>query len=101
MEEWKKCIDHNDKYYVSNLGRVKGPKGIRKLQSRKIKGTWRVILKFKIKNIPKHIKVCHLVLHYFDKPRPEKYTADQIDKNGKNNHINNLRWASRKTQDTD
>lgn len=45
------------------------------------------------KNWPLH----QLVMKYFGPPKPdENYEIDHIDRDSKNNNINNLRWVTRK-----
>jgi hypothetical protein len=48
----------------------------------------------------KHLKVARLTMMLFgDEPQSEKHnTVDHIDRDRKNDHISNLRWATRREQ---
>lgn len=95
MEEWK-VIEDFPEYEVSNQGRVRSLKTERlltpKLQS---KGYLRVNL-YKEKKAYSHL-VHRLVAKAFLNS-DDKIEIDHIDKNKENNHLTNLRWATRAEQ---
>ena len=95
MEVWKNCKDHNSKYYVSNLGRVKGPSG--KILKGCVKKGGYIQVAFSIarrnyKSYYIHVLVCH----YFIYPKPLGYECDHIDSNPGNNNLSNLQYLTPK-----
>lgn len=96
-EKWTHLFDstyeevNTFNYLVSNMGRVKTPKG----NLRKIRKTGLVSLSRKKTNI--YILIHRLVLMAWNVPNPEaKPEVDHIDSDWRNNQLDNLRWATTK-----
>ena len=97
MEEFKNCFEN---YEVSNFGNVRKKLGIEKYKN--IKGS---ILNqgdgykyFQIQQDGKRINYLfhHLVAKLFIGDRPDNLVIDHIDRNTKNNNVNNLRYITQK-----
>lgn len=105
LEEWKN-IENYPNYQVSNLGNVKSKERYTKAKDNMIIHRKEKILKQLIDskgycyvrlynaNKFKNIKVHRLVASAFIPNINNEPTIDHIDRNKKNNNINNLRWAS-------
>lgn len=92
-ERWKKIVE-NSNYEVSSLGRVKGPKGIRKLAEKK---DGRLAVLVRINGKLKELSIHRLVAEAFlEKPELEEtLEVHHIDKNCKNNCVDNLMWVTK------
>lgn len=79
-------------YHVSDLGRVRGPRGVRKLQTgrdgHQVVGVWDGE---KSRKVPVH----RLVLSAFCGPCPPGLECCHADDNPANNRLSNLRWDTR------
>lgn len=92
LEYWRPIPGYEDKYYVSNLGRVKNAKGkVIKLQ-RNNRGYAIYSFNDRGKNT---LYIHHLVMEVYGphKPAPN-YQIDHIDGNKLNNCISNLEWVT-------
>jgi hypothetical protein len=96
MEEiWKPVVGFEGLYEVSNLGRVKSLKfGKEKIMKPRIKNNY-VVLVLRKNNKQKHFNVSRLVLISFIGEDKERKECDHIDRNPRNNKLNNLRWVTR------
>lgn len=87
-EEWRPTT--RDGYFVSSVGRVRGPKGtILKLQN---SGNGYLQLRIRGANVSVHVLVCTA----FHGPRPEGMEVAHRDGVGTNNNAANLRWDTRR-----
>jgi hypothetical protein len=90
-EIWK---DFEHGFKVSSLGRVKCPRG-RFFQAYKEGKYFRLQIK------TQKWRRCRLVCTVFHGlPPTNKHTVDHIDKNTENDHVSNLRWATKEEQAT-
>lgn len=92
LEYWRPIPGYEDKYYISNLGRVKNAKGkVIKLQ-RNNRGYAIYSFNNRGKNT---LYIHHLVMEVYGdhKPAPN-YQIDHIDGNKLNNCISNLEWVT-------
>jgi len=86
MAEWKQISDNF--YYVSNNGEVRNSEGIH-LRKHLMYGYYAV--HFNKKNHYIH----RLIAEAFLEKDGDKNFVDHIDRNKKNNNVDNLRWVSR------
>ena len=96
MEEiWKDIKGYNEKYKISNLGRIKNT-NTNKILSQHISkcGYYRVGLYKKKKS--KNIEIHRIVAETFIYNQKQKEEVNHIDGNKKNNNVNNLEWATHK-----
>ena len=92
FERWK-VIEDYDNYSVSSFGRVRNDKTNRLLKLGSDGGGYfKVDLRFNNKR--KTIRIHKLVANAFIKNPQNKRCVDHIDRNRKNNHISNLRYAT-------
>lgn len=92
LEYWRPIEEYHNKYYVSNLGRIKNAKGkIIKLQHSDRGYT---IFTFNYNGkVTRYIH--HLVMAAFGDHKPAPYyQIDHIDGNKRNNCISNLEWVT-------
>lgn len=92
LEYWRPIPGYEDKYYISNLGRVKNAKGkVIKLQ-RNNRGYAIYSFNNRGKNT---LYIHHLVMEVYGphKPAPH-YQIDHVDGNKLNNCIANLEWVT-------
>lgn len=94
-EIWKSMKIMLDKYEISSSGRIRNAKTLIILKSYKSDGYSR-IRTFNNKAYYIHRLVA---IHFIDNPNTLP-TVDHIDRNRSNNNVQNLRWASYKTQST-
>lgn len=101
MEQWKYVDGYNNKYAVSNYGRVKSFQGIteRILKTNQTQDGYEIVVMC-INNKPKSYRVNRLVAKYFLE-NPNNYPqVDHIDENRLNNHVDNLQWMSARDNTT-
>lgn len=96
-EVWWPCSLRPD-YQVSNLGRIKGPRGIRNLSDTKGYLYTGIILKGKRVNMLVHIEVCKA---FHKDTWFEGAWALHRDSNRKNNHEGNLYWGTQRQNEDD
>ena len=103
-ETWKKLIipnlDENEKYEISNFGRLKSfkkdPSGYI-IKNTKLKGYQALVVKLKFqKNTTKYIHKL-VAEHFIPKDSPFQRHVIHLDFNKDNNHISNLLWVTRPT----
>lgn len=89
-EEWRDCVGIPD-YQVSNLGNVRGPRGLRK----PIKGP-RGYLRITFHRFGRHFKrtIHSLVCEAFIGPRPEGLQILHDDDDKTNNKLSNLSYGT-------
>lgn len=93
IEEWKDIPGWDGFYQVSNFGRVRSKKGIRKLNLTK-DGYYQVQLNYKKKK--QTINVHRLVWLAFNGEIPPNMEVNHIDENKLNNNLSNLNLLSHK-----
>lgn len=101
IEEYKAIKGYNNKYYISNTGKVfvtdyRGQKVWKEMKCRSISGYKSVGLRLFENGISKQtiFKIHRLVAEYFI-PNPEnKPVVNHIDGNKQNNLVTNLEWAT-------
>jgi hypothetical protein len=107
MELWKNVVDYEGKYEVSNFGRVRSLLDCRGnilsepriLKDAKNNRDYHVVQLCK-DGVAKSFLVHRLVIFAFiGPPENDEMTVDHIDNTNKsNNHLSNLRWATREQQ---
>jgi len=95
MEIWRTIEFLDNKYSVSNLGRIKNNKFNRILKDRTFKNKGYKIISVKLNNKMKTYFIHRLVLLAF-KPidNPDNYDVHHIDMDRSNNNLSNLQWLS-------
>ena len=101
-EVWKVVPSSNDRYFVSNYGRIKSfaynKKDGRIMKCSEVKGFKAVQLK--INKVPFRYYVHKLVAEiWIPKPSEKHIYVTHLDRNLKNNHISNLEWLTQETLD--
>jgi hypothetical protein len=96
MEEWRPVKDFPD-YEVSNLGRVKSLKKYHGTEERFLahkshRGGYDIVCLSKDKK--PYYKTIHRLVAIAFLPPSEKQEVDHINRNKKDNRVENLRWAS-------
>ena len=99
-EEWRQIINF-DNYEVSNFGNVRNKLTNQELsvKSKNYQIYCSIILRNRNNRTMKNMYVHRLVAFAFlDQPEFENMTVDHIDRNPSNNHVSNLRWATKLEQ---
>ena len=90
-EEWR-VIEENSKYQISNLGNVRGPRGLRKPTPINKHGHLAVCWWIDKKLYQRYIH--RLVLQAFVGPCPESQEVLHKDDDPTNNHLDNLEYGT-------
>ena len=95
METWKDIVGYEEKYQVSNIGRVRN-RTTKKMLNKRIgtSGYYKVNL-YSNKQV-KTIEVHRLVAETFIEKSENKNEVNHIDGNKLNNNITNLEWVTHK-----
>ena len=94
MEIWKDIAGYENKYQVSNYGRVRNIYGKGKILKPWMNDNGYLLVTLSKDGIRKKYRVHRLVAQAFI-PNPDNLeTVDHIDSNKTNNHIDNLQWLS-------
>ena len=94
MEEWKDIIGYEGKYQVSNLGNVKNVKSQHILKGANDKNGYLLISLFD-SNFKKKTQKIHRLVGIAFIPNPDNLPViDHINRDKKDNRIENLRWYS-------
>lgn len=91
-EQWKPIDDTEGKYQVSNLGRVKGPRGILSTYTQLPKGYVYVNLCLNGKQTCRRLS--RIVATAFCKKQDGCNEVDHLDANKQNNAASNLQWVT-------
>jgi len=97
-EHWLPVVGYKDRYEVSNLGRVRGVKGVR------IPSQRRGYLRLGLRNSagkPRFLLVHILVLEAFVGPRPHGKEARHLNGDRSDARLTNLVWGTREENDLD
>lgn len=95
-EQWKIIANTNDNYYISNYGRVKSYANYNASllqQKENNKGYFRVMITEQGKSKHKYIHIL-VAQAFLQKPKYKDYEVHHIDKNTKNNNVNNLMYVT-------
>ena len=95
-EEWKDIGGYEDRYQISNFGRV-WSKRLERILLTQLKCGYPSVGLRKGSRINKKIFYVHILVakHFIKNPLPELFTkVDHIKNDKTNNHISNLRWFS-------
>lgn len=96
-EEWKVVPNSNDKYWVSNYGRVKSFV-VNKKEGALLKNA--VVKNFRFVNLTFNGKHKTTFVHklvgtvWLQKPSDKHTIVTHLDRNLKNNHVSNLQWLT-------
>lgn len=91
-EEWKDVVGYEEKYKVSSTGKVWSISHKKEMTLQSHLGYYSVILQ-KDKTMARK-RVSRLVYEAFREPIPKGLQVDHIDRNRKNNNIENLRCVT-------
>lgn len=86
-EEWRLIEGHTNEYYISNLGRVEGPKGMRKNCVDK-NGYYVIVIE------KQNYRINRLVATYFINNKNNLPVVNHLDGNKQNNIYTNLEWCT-------
>jgi len=95
MEQWKSIIGYEGLYEVSTTGKVRSLRTGRPLRAgcNEQRGGRQVVTLWK-NGASKNKYISRLVAHAFISNPSRKPLVDHIDRNPRNNHVSNLRWAT-------
>ncbi len=94
-EETWRTIPSYPKYEASNLGRVRGGRGVLRPSNRN-GGYSQVVLSLGTKATRRSRKVHHLVLEAFVCPRPSGLVGRHLNDDNTDNRLQNLQWGTQK-----
>ena len=98
LEKWRAItIPGYSHYKVSNMSNVRNSRNPKKGCIMKPSKQGNITLYGDNEKVKKYVHVLSCLAFHGPKPHPS-YTVDHIDRDWKNNNINNLRWASKSLQ---